>query len=136
MAFLLGHWQLAGTGVWAMEHRETGAFVGMVGYSEPEGWPGFELAWTLVRRWWGYGYATEGARAALDCAFSAWKRDRVISLIYPENQPSIRVAERLGESLQGRINHNGREMLCYGIDRESYAALTAPALAVTCDTHV
>jgi RimJ/RimL family protein N-acetyltransferase len=128
MAFLLGHWQLAGTGVWAIEHRETGAFVGMVGYSEPEGWPGFELAWTLVRRWWGYGYATEGARAALDYAFTVWKRDRVISLIYPENHASSRVAERLGERLQGRINHHGREMLRYGIDREVYTPQEAPAL--------
>lgn len=120
MAFLQGHWHLAGAGTWAIEHRETGAFIGMVGYSEPEGWPGFELAWALARRWWGHGYATEAARAALDHAFTVWKKGRVISLISPENHRSIRVAERLGESLQGRIHHSGREMLCYGIDRESY----------------
>ena len=122
MAFLMGHWQLGGAGMWALEHRETGAFLGMVGFAAPAGWPGFELAWTLARRWWGYGYATEAARAALDYAFTVLKRDRVISLIYPENRASIRVAERLGERLQGRIDHFGREMLCYDIDRESYAA--------------
>jgi RimJ/RimL family protein N-acetyltransferase len=120
LAFLMGHWPLCGVGTWAVEHRETGAFVGAIGFSEPEGWPGLELAWTLARRWWGCGYATEGAQAALDHAFTVWKRDRVISLIHPENQASIRVAERLGESLQGRIDHHGREMLSYGIDRESY----------------
>jgi len=119
MAFLLGHWELGGVGTWAVEHRETGAFVGMIGFSEPEGWPGLELAWTLAHRWWGCGYATEGARAALDHAFIVWKRERIISLIYPENRASIRVAERIGESLQGRINHHGREMLSYGVDRES-----------------
>jgi RimJ/RimL family protein N-acetyltransferase len=53
-------------------------------------------------------------------AFTRWKRDRVISLIHPDNQRSIRVAERLGETPQGRLSHNGREMLCYSIDRESY----------------
>jgi RimJ/RimL family protein N-acetyltransferase len=120
MAFLLGHWQVWGSGTWAVTHRESGAFLGMVGFSEPEGWPGLELAWTLARRAWGHGYATEAARAALDYAFTAWKRDRIISLIAPENQASIRVAERLGETLQGRIDHYGREMLCYGIDRETY----------------
>lgn len=119
LAFLLGHWQLVGSGAWALEHRETGAFVGTVGFSEPEGWPGFELAWTLARRWWGHGYATEAARAALDHAFTVLKRDRVISIIHPENRPSIRVAERLGETRQGRIQHYGREMLCYGIGRAS-----------------
>jgi RimJ/RimL family protein N-acetyltransferase len=118
MAFLLGHWQLGGSGMWALEQRETGTFLGMVGFAEPEGWPGAELAWTLARRWWGCGYATEGARAALDYAFTDLKKDRVISLIHPENRASIRVAERLGERLQDRIHHLGREMLCYGIDRE------------------
>src|SRR3978361_1070630 len=69
LAFVIGHWQLRGAGIWAVEHKETGAFIGMVGFAAPEGWPGFELAWTLVRRWWGNGYATEAARAALAYAF-------------------------------------------------------------------
>ncbi len=120
MAFAKGHWELAGTGLWAVEHRETGAFLGLIGFAAPEGWPGFELAWTLARRWWGHGYATEGARAALAHAFDVLQKDRVISLIHPENRASIRVAERIGETLQGRIAHLGREMLCYGIDREAY----------------
>ncbi len=120
MAFQKGHWDLAGIGMWAVEHRETGAFVGLIGFAAPEGWPGFEIAWTLSRRWWRQGYATEGARAALDYAFTILKKDRVISLIHPDNAASIRVAGRIGEKLQGRIQHLGREMLCYGIDREAY----------------
>jgi RimJ/RimL family protein N-acetyltransferase len=123
MAFLLGHWQLGGAGMWAVEHRETSMFIGVIGFAAPEGWPGFELAWTLVRRWWGHGYATEGARAALDYAFTVWKKDRVISLIYPENRASIRVAERIGESQQGYVDHYGREMMCYGIDRKNYVTV-------------
>ena len=117
MAFLMGHWQLGGAGMWAVEHRETGDFLGVIGFASPEGWPGFELAWTLARRWWGHGYATEGARAALAYAFTILEKDRVISLIHPDNAASIRVAERIGERLQGRIQHFGREMLCYGVDR-------------------
>jgi RimJ/RimL family protein N-acetyltransferase len=120
MAFLIGHWQVWGTGTWAVTHRESGAFLGMVGYSEPEGWPAFELAWTLVRRAWRQGYATEAARTALDYAFTVWKRDRIMSFIHPENRASIRVAERLGEQPEGGVNHLGREMLSYGLDRETY----------------
>jgi RimJ/RimL family protein N-acetyltransferase len=131
LAFLIGHWKLADAGMWALEHKRTGEFVGMVGYSEPEGWPGFELAGTLARRWWGQGFASEGARAALGHAFGVLKKDRVISLVNPENHASIRVVERIGERLEGRIQHNGREMLCYGIDRESYAESHALALAET-----
>ena len=120
MAFMIGHWQVWGTGTWEVEHKETGAFIGIVGFSEPEGWPGLELAWTLARPHWGYGYATEAAREALAYAFTTWKRESVISLIHPENRASIRVAERIGEHLQGRANHLGREMLCFGVDRETY----------------
>jgi RimJ/RimL family protein N-acetyltransferase len=120
MAFLMGHWQLGGAGMWVVEHRETGTFVGTVGFAAPDGWPGFELAWILARRWWGQGLATEGAREALGHAFKVLKKDRVISLIHPENHPSIRVAERIGERLEKRIEHGGREMLCYGLDRETY----------------
>jgi RimJ/RimL family protein N-acetyltransferase len=127
MAFLLGHWQLGGAGTWAVEEKAIGDFVGMVGFSAPAGWPGFELAWVLVRRFWGHGYATEAAAAALAHAFTVWQRDHVISLIHPENRASIRVAERIGERLQDRIHHLGREMLVYGLDRETYLREVAPA---------
>lgn len=129
MAFLMGHWQLGGAGMWVVEHRETGSFVGTVGFAAPDGWPGFELAWILARRWWGQGLATEAAREALGYAFEILKKDRVISLIHPENRPSIRVAERIGERLLSRIDHIGREMLCYGLDRETYKAEIAPLAA-------
>ena len=125
LAFLLGHWQLCGAGMWAVEHRESGAFAGMVGFAAPEGWPGFELAWTLARRWWGHGYATEAARAALAYAFTVLEKERVISLIHPENQASVRVAVRIGETLQGCVRHLGRERLCYGLDRDTWKSWPA-----------
>lgn len=121
LAFLVGHWHLMGVGMWAVEQKETAAFLGVIGFAAPEGWPGFELAWTLSPRFWGHGYATEGARAALHHAFTVLGKQHVISLIHPENEASIRVAERIGERLEGRIAHLGREMLRYGVDWETYA---------------
>ena len=38
IARLLGHWQLRGYGMWAVEHRETGDFLGRIGFINPEGW--------------------------------------------------------------------------------------------------
>jgi RimJ/RimL family protein N-acetyltransferase len=113
--------------MWAVEQRESGAFVGVVGFAAPEGWPGFELAGKLARPWWGQGYATEAARAALAHAFTTLGQERVIGLIHPENRPSIRVAERIGLRLESRIDHLGREMLCYGIDRETWRSEMAAA---------
>jgi RimJ/RimL family protein N-acetyltransferase len=121
LAFLVGHWHLGRTGTWALEHRETGAFVGRIGFYGPESWPGFELAWALARPFWGHGYATEAARAALRHAFTALNEDHVISLIHPDNHASARVAERIGQTLERRIQHLGREMLCYGVGRAGWA---------------
>ena len=126
MAFLLGSWPLGGAGMWAMEHRETGAFIGIGGFAEPADWPGFELAGALARRWWGQGYATEAAREALAYAFTVLEKERVISIIHPDNRASIRAAERIGERLQGHIEHLGKEMLCYGLDRETWRREVAP----------
>jgi RimJ/RimL family protein N-acetyltransferase len=123
LAFLIGHWELLGYGMWAAEEKETGELVGRIGFADPDGWPGCELAWALARRWWGRGYATEGARAALDYAFRVLRKDRVISLIVAENHASIRVAERLGETPQGRTGALGKEHLIYGIGREGYESL-------------
>jgi RimJ/RimL family protein N-acetyltransferase len=128
LAFLIGHWPLGGSGMWALEQKETGAFVGMVGFSEPEGWPGFELAGKLARRWWGYGYASEGARAALAHAFNVLQKNHVISLVRPDNHASIRLVERLGERLEGRTVVAGTDYLVYGIERERWGPHLGPDL--------
>jgi RimJ/RimL family protein N-acetyltransferase len=119
MAFIVGHWQLKGFGLWAVEEKASGALIGRAGLLHPEGWPGFELGWTLGRQWWGKGYATEAARMALRYAFEELDRDHVISLIRPENHPSIRVAERLGERLEGEVELFGGRTLIYGMDRRT-----------------
>jgi RimJ/RimL family protein N-acetyltransferase len=61
-----------------------------------------EIGWTIVRELWGQGYATEAALACRDHALGELGRDRVISLIAPENAASIRVAEKIGETLERR----------------------------------
>ena len=124
LAFLIGHWQLCGIGMWALERKEGGAFAGVIGFAEPEGWPGCELAWKLAPLWWGQGFATEGARAALDYAFTVLGKERLVSLIRPDNRASIRVAERLGETFQGRHDLAGQDYLVYGISRTGGAGAT------------
>jgi RimJ/RimL family protein N-acetyltransferase len=122
IATMLGHWQLRGYGMWAVEDRAGGALIGRIGFYEPEGWPGLELGWMLARDQWGRGLATEGARAALAFAFATLRKPQVISLIRPENIASIRVAEKLGERPQGRSRALGVEALVFGIRREEWQA--------------
>jgi len=117
MAYLVGHWELLGYGHFAVEEKASGRFIGRIGFLNPGGWPGFEIGWTLAREAWGKGFAIEGARRALDFAFKELDKPHVISLIHPENKASIRVAERLGEKVEGKTEVLGIPVLIYGIDR-------------------
>src|SRR6478609_315928 len=117
MATVVGHWHLRGYGMWGVEEIVTKKLVGRVGYHCPEGWPEFELGWTIGRAFWGKGFATEAARAALDYGFDVMKRDHIISLIDSENLRSIAVAERLGEKVEGETEIDGHRLLVYGISR-------------------
>lgn len=122
MCAMIGHWHFRGYGIWAVEEKASGSFIGRIGLHYPETWPGFELGWTLARHAQGKGYATEAAGRALEYAFTELDRDHVISLINPENLPSIRVAERLGETVEGQTELLGHEVLIYGIDRQTWRA--------------
>lgn len=96
-AWLVGHWRLLGFGMFVVEERSTGAFLGRVGPLRPPLWPGFEIAWSLAPGARGTGYATEAARAAIDWSFETFPLDRIVSVIDPRNEASRKVAERLGE---------------------------------------
>ena len=121
LATVIGHWSLRGYGLWAVTERASGVLVGRVGFWNPDGWPGFELGWLLGRSHWGRGYATEAARAALAWAFTQLGQPHVISLIYPDNSASIRVATRLGERLADRIELMGKPVLLYRITRDEWS---------------
>jgi RimJ/RimL family protein N-acetyltransferase len=117
-AMFVGHWQLRGYGVWAVEEKRTGAFVGRAGLYNPEGWPGIEVGWTFGRDHWGTGYASEAGRAAMNWAFGVLGLDHIISVIRPQNTRSVRVAERLGMRYERDAEvMGGIQVAVYGRDR-------------------
>ena len=101
LAAIAGSWALRGSGLFSVVEKESGRCIGRVGPWMPEGWPGSEVGWGLVRSAWGRGYATEAAIASIDWAFDTLGWDEVIHCIDPANSASIRVAERLGARLRG-----------------------------------
>lgn len=117
LAMFAGHWALRGFGVWAVEERATGGFIGRIGCFEPEGWPGFEVCYTLARGAWGRGYAREGAAAALRHARETLGRRDVISVIRPGNVGSVRVATSLGAVEDGSVDFYGGPALIYRYPR-------------------
>jgi RimJ/RimL family protein N-acetyltransferase len=117
MAYQIGHWQLLGYGYYAVEEKATGIFVGRCGYTNHAGWPAFELGWTIWPEYQGRGFASEAANMLLRYAFDKLDQPHVVSLIHRDNAPSRRVAEKLGEKIEGEAEVLGMPVLIYGIDR-------------------
>ena len=116
----IGHWALRGYGLWAVDDRESSDLIGRIGLINPVDWPGPEVGYTIGKRWWGRGLATEGARAAMDWGFENREFEELISLIDPANAASISVASKLGESLKGETDLWGHRVLVYAITRETW----------------
>lgn len=96
LAAYLGHWHLRGYGPYAVVEKATGTMLSPVGLWFPIEWPEPEIKWSLTRRFWGRGFATEAATAVRDMAAVVLGRTRLISVICPENTPSRAVALRVG----------------------------------------
>jgi RimJ/RimL family protein N-acetyltransferase len=98
----LGHWSLLGYGYWLIEEKSSGSFVGEAGLMhlrraiEPPLGDVPEAGWVLSPAHHGKGYATEAVQAALAWAESHLASQPAVCLIHPENQPSLRVAEKCG----------------------------------------
>lgn len=93
-------WRELGYGLWAVERKDSGRFIGYVGLwraTFPARFtPAVEVGWRLAADQWGCGYATEGARAALDYGFETLGLDEIVSFTSVLNLRSIGVMERLG----------------------------------------
>jgi RimJ/RimL family protein N-acetyltransferase len=91
-----------GFGVWALEDRHTGAFVGDCGLTVQlvEGVAEVEVMWHVVRERWRQGLATEAATAVRNHAFGDLALRRLIALVRPGNEPSRGVAQKLGMQVE------------------------------------
>jgi RimJ/RimL family protein N-acetyltransferase len=96
----LSHFDRYGYAQWAVEIPDVTEFAGFVGLSIPtfeaHFTPCVEIGWRLAAEHWGHGYATEGARAALEFGFAELKLPEIVSFTVPANVRSRRVMERLG----------------------------------------
>jgi RimJ/RimL family protein N-acetyltransferase len=97
---LQAHVDAHGFGFWAVEAPGVAPFVGFVGlqrvWFEAPFTPAVEAGWRLTRAFWGRGYATEGARAALAFGFRELGLREIVAFAVAGNAASIRVMERVG----------------------------------------
>jgi RimJ/RimL family protein N-acetyltransferase len=91
-----------GWGLWALESRESGTFLGFTGLklwtvqSRLPFAPAVEVGWRLTRSAWGHGYASEAARAAVAYGFTTLDLHEIVSMTAVTNERSRRVMERIG----------------------------------------
>ncbi len=130
-----------GWGLWALERRDTGEFIGFTGLQVPRHplpcLPCVEVGWRLARSAWGHGFATEAGRASLAHAFGPLALDEVVSLTAVPNTPSRRVMERLGmeRDEHGDFDHPAvspghplRRHVLYRINAERWRGQPVPAV--------
>ena len=97
------HGEQYGYTTWAVELKETGVLMGFIGLNYVD-WPAHftpavEIGWRLGSQYWGKGYATEGAKAALAYGFEQCNLHEIVAFTVPANIRSIRVMEKIGLEL-------------------------------------
>ena len=112
----VSHWKACGYGVWAVEDRSTGRFLGQCGLNTLPGGE-VEILWAIERDAWGQGLASEAARAALAYAFDVVGLERVIALARPKNAPSRRIMDKLGMRWDRDVDAFGAPAVYYVVER-------------------
>lgn len=99
LAMQIGQWQMLGVGSWVVTAADTDEAIGLVGAWCPSNWPEQEIGWSMFDGAEGKGFAFEAAQAARRALFHDFGWTTAVSYINPANARSIRLAERLGCTL-------------------------------------
>lgn len=85
---------------WAVQRKQDNDFMGFIGVKQvnfdASFTPCYEIGWRLGADYWGQGYATEGAKAALSAAFANWTMLSIYSFTVHDNVKSQSVMQRIG----------------------------------------
>ncbi|MBD3917551.1 GNAT family N-acetyltransferase [Paenibacillus sp. PR3] len=97
---IMSEFQECGFGLYAVEVKESKAFIGFIGFHRPtfeaDFTPCIEIGWRLKKEAWGKGYATEGAKACLQYGFNQLGFTDVYSFTAEVNTPSKNVMSKIG----------------------------------------
>lgn len=110
-----GHFAEFGFGLWALQRKDTGDFIGFTGLNtvgfDEHFTPAVEIGWRLAHDHWGLGFASEAAWTALRCGFGQLGLDEVVSFAAALNVPSEKVMQAIGmrRDLEGDFDHPALE---------------------------
>lgn len=109
-----------GFGLYALVHKQNQETIGYCGFfiqsiaEQRE----VEVGYRLAKQYWGRGLATEAAQAVIKYGRERFDFQRYICLIEPDNIRSIRVATKLGMTLEKKIIYYGLNVAVYSLNCE------------------
>ena len=108
-----------GFGFWLMEALDGHHFLGYCGIRpvDIDGVEEIEMGWHTKKQSWNRGFATEAAVGCRDLAFTRFEVARLVALIDPSNDPSRRVAEKIGMEFEREAALDGWPCLVYSVER-------------------
>jgi RimJ/RimL family protein N-acetyltransferase len=113
-----------GFGLWAVVHKSDHRVIGFCGltrFDDIDGQPEIEIGYRLARAFWGRGLATEAAEAVRDHALGVLVLPRLVSIIDPHNEASIRVATKIGLRHEKDVLFRGNPRQLYVIHKADHS---------------
>jgi RimJ/RimL family protein N-acetyltransferase len=107
-----------GFGLWLVALKETGESIGMCGLIKRDTLEDVDIGYAFLPRFWGKGYAVESARAVKDYAKEVIRLKRLVAIVDPANESSIRVLEKIGLKFERmvRLSADDIELKLFGVD--------------------
>lgn len=107
-------------GAWVITSRTDGRFMGHAILAERDAFDEPELGYALGKEFWRRGYATEAATAVVRYGFAQANLSRIFAVLFPENESSRRILNRLGFSYEKDVTHYGLPLAYYALSRDRF----------------
>lgn len=116
-AFLRAYdqYRLYGMGRWAVTRVADGCFLGWCGLKYTPAREEYDVGFRFLRQYWGQGYATEAAQASIELGFNQFHIQVIVGRAMAANSASLRVLEKAGLKLAGRLDFDGQPGWLYTI---------------------
>jgi RimJ/RimL family protein N-acetyltransferase len=111
--------------MWCVEVNSTGERIGICGLLKRDELDDVDVGFSFLAPFRGCGYAIEAAAASLQFGWQEAKLARIVAIVSPHNERSIRLVEKLGMRFErmARLNANSREVMLFAIDRPAADAM-------------
>lgn len=115
----LESYERLGFSVWAVILKEEDKLIGFCGFSavELDGQLEMELVFRFAKAYWGQGFATEAAEACQQYSFDTLGFNRIIAVIDPKNERSLRVADKLNMTYEKDTVYKGFDVRVYSLNK-------------------